>query len=68
MKAKFIKITRSNGEDVYLNPLHITAIKPAKDEQTEVHYFGSTSFVGSNLCHLTTLESVEGVVRRIEGI
>jgi hypothetical protein len=56
MKAKFIKITRSNGEDVYLNPLHITAIRPAKDEQTEVHYFGSTSFVGSNLCRLTTLE------------
>jgi hypothetical protein len=66
MKTKLIQIARTNGEIVYLNPTHITAIEPAKDEQTRVHYFGWTSFVGSNLCCLTTPESVEGLAKRIQ--
>jgi hypothetical protein len=68
MKTKLVKITRTNGEDVYLNPSHITAIKPVKDEQTEVHFFAYTSFVGSNLSCIKTLESVEGLARRIAAL
>ena len=66
MKTKMIQIARTDGEIVHLNPAYITAIKPAKDEQTEVDYFGFSSFVGSNLCCLKTPESVEGLVKRIE--
>jgi hypothetical protein len=67
MKTKLIQISRSSGEVVYLNPAYITAIEPVKDEQTRVHYFGWTSFVGSNLCTLKTMESVENLAKRIQG-
>jgi uncharacterized protein YlzI (FlbEa/FlbD family) len=60
-----IKITTIKGEDIYLNPAFITAVAPAKDETTEIDYFGFSSFVGSNLRCLKTLESVESVVKRI---
>jgi uncharacterized protein YlzI (FlbEa/FlbD family) len=60
-----IKITTTKGEDIYLNPSFITAVKPDKDETTEIHYFGRTSFVGNNMCASWTLESVESVVKRI---
>jgi hypothetical protein len=68
MKTKLIQIAGTNGEIVYLNPAYITAIKPAKDEQTEVDYFGWSSFVGNNLRCFKTPESVEGLVKRIEAI
>jgi uncharacterized protein YlzI (FlbEa/FlbD family) len=60
-----IKITNAKGEDIYLNPAFITAVRPDKDETTEVDYFGFSSFVGSNLRCLRTLESVESVVNKI---
>ena len=60
-----IKITTTTGEDVYLNPSFITAVKPDRNETTEIHYFGRTSFVGSNMCSSWTHESVESVAKRI---
>lgn len=60
-----IKITTTKGEDIYLNPSFITAVKPDEDEQTAIHYFASTSFVGKNLIACLTPESVESVVKRI---
>ena len=60
-----IKITTTNGEDIYLNPTFITAVKPDRDETTEIHYFASTSFVGKNLAACWTHESVESVVKKI---
>jgi uncharacterized protein YlzI (FlbEa/FlbD family) len=65
LKKTMIKITTTKGEDKYLNPAFITAVAPAKDETTEIDYFGFSSFVGSNLRCLKTLESVESVVKRI---
>jgi len=60
-----IKITNAKGEDIYLNPAFITAVRPDKNELTEIHYFGRTSFVGSNMCASWTPESVESVVNKI---
>ena len=60
-----IKITTNKGEDIYLNPSFITAVRPDKDEEAEIHYFAHTSFVGSNLSVCWTRESVESVVKRI---
>ena len=60
-----IKITTTKGEDIYLNPSFITAVKPSKDETTEIDYFAFTSFVGTNLGVCRTHESVESVVKRI---
>lgn len=60
-----IKITTTKGEDIYLNPSFITAVKPEKNEETEIHYFGRSSFIATNLLVCYTLESVESVVKRI---
>lgn len=60
-----IKITTTKGEDIYLNPSFITAVRPDEDEETQVHYFASTSFVTKNLVACSTYESVESVVGRI---